>query len=124
VSEPRASDIAEVAARRAATVAGVARLDPGPFGTRATYGPSGRVEGVTVDAGETTTEVVVHAAVRYGEAIPPLGERLIGDVADALAAAFPGRSFSVGFNVSDIALPGEEGTQPALPPATPRRQLL
>lgn len=80
-------------------------LDAGPFGTRATYGPQGRVNGLTVQAREAVTEVVVHAVVRYGEAIPAVGERVVKEVTDAISAAFPDRRFAVACHVTDIVSP-------------------
>lgn len=76
--------MASAAAARAATVAGVVRLDSGPFGTKSTYGSGGRVDGVTVRTGTQPVGVTVHIAVRFGERIPELAEAVSREVADAL----------------------------------------
>jgi uncharacterized alkaline shock family protein YloU len=101
--------VAAVAAARAVTVAGVVRLDAGPFGTRSTYGSGGKIDGVTVKVGSDAVRVTVHIAVRYGERIPELAETVNREVAGALRAGLPGAGpWSVGVEVVDVAAAGDE----------------
>ncbi|MDQ2728727.1 MAG: Asp23/Gls24 family envelope stress response protein [Actinomycetota bacterium] len=104
-TDPAPSKVASVVAGRAATVAGVVRLDAGPFGTRSTYGSGGRVDGVTVKtgAGADPAQVTVHIVVRFGERIPELAETVSRAVSDALRAELgaAGR-WQVGVEVVDV----------------------
>lgn len=102
-TDPTASEVASVVAARAATVAGVVRLDAGPFGTKSTYGSGGRVDGVTVRAGTSPVGITVHIVVRYGERIPELAEIVTRDVTDALRADLSEAGpWDVGVEVVDV----------------------
>ncbi len=110
MSAPGAAEVARVAARSAASVAGVIRVDAGPFGTKSTYGGGERVEGVTVrtgramDSGPQTTAVTVHVVVGFGQPIPELAQAVARAVGDALGAASPsGGPWDIGVDVVDIA---------------------
>ncbi len=90
-------------AARASTVAGVVRLDAGPFGTKSTYGSGGRVDGVTVRAGTSPVGITVHIVVRYGERIPELAETVTRDATDALRADLGDAGpWDVGVEVVDV----------------------
>lgn len=109
MTPPSASQLARVAATAAAAVDGVVALDAGPLGTRSTYGPDGKVDGVTVRAGQPT----VHIAVRFGLRIPELAQTVAAEVDKDLGAAFPtGEPWETEVNVVDVSAPDGEAHPP------------
>ncbi|MBV2362655.1 hypothetical protein KUM37_04745 [Streptomonospora sp. NEAU-YY374] len=91
-------------AARVRAVPGVVALSAGAFGTTATPGPGGRVEGVAVRA----EGVEVGVVVRYGRPIPDIA----ADVRAAVLAARGGSAgpLDVEVRVADIDL-ADTGTR-------------
>lgn len=118
MGRPSAADVASVAAAAARRAPGVVGLDAGPLGTRVTYGPRGRVAGITVrdDAGGGR-RVSVHLCVAWGPVVATASGAQDAVLA-ALDAAFPGASgWRVDVDVADI-VSLEDSARAAAGPAT------
>ena len=103
MGRPSAADVASVAANAASRAPGVAGLDAGPLGTRVTYGPAGRVAGVTVrDDADGGRRVAVHLRVAWGPVVATASGAQDAVLA-ALDAAFPAQpGWRVDVDVADI----------------------
>lgn len=103
MSRPQASEVAAIVAETVMAVPGVVRLDAGPFGTKSTYGPRGKVDGVTVRAGTDPIGVTAHVVVRFGERIPELATTVTDEVRRRLSRVLPAAGpWDIGVDVVDV----------------------
>ncbi|HSP02658.1 MAG TPA: Asp23/Gls24 family envelope stress response protein [Acidimicrobiales bacterium] len=109
---PAPVDVARIVADAARAHDDVVDLDAGLAGEFATYGLGGRVPGVRVERDrDGRTKVQVRLVVRFGRALPDIGDEVRSRVTARLDAAEP----EVHVHIADIVSEAAELDHPGAP---------
>ena len=109
---PAPVEVARVVADAARSHGDVVDLDAGLAGEFATYGLGGRVPGVRVERDrEGRTQVQVRLVVRFGRALPDIGD----EVRSRVTAPLDGPDPEVHVHVADIVSEDAELDHPGAP---------